>query len=115
MAPRGGKRTGAGRPKGAKDVATRKQGGTIAELARGHTKAALDALVTIAKSGESEGARVSAATAILDRGYGKPTQAHEHSGRDGGPIEYRSMSDEEIAARIAAHETARGDRPSTTH
>jgi hypothetical protein len=29
---------------------------------------------------------VSAATALLDRGYGKPVQAMEHSGPDGEPI-----------------------------
>jgi phage terminase small subunit len=34
----------------------------------------------------------------------------EHS----GTIEYKNLSDEEIAARIAAHEVARGDRP-TAH
>lgn len=35
----------------------------------------------------------------------------EHSGL----IEYKNLSDEEIAARIAAHEAARGDRRTTTH
>lgn len=114
MAQRGGKRPGAGRPKGAKDKATRDQGGTLAELARSHTKTALETLVKVAKTGESEAARVSAATAILDRGYGKPTQSHEHTGANGGPIEYRDLSDEEVAARIAAHEQARGKQP-TTH
>ena len=60
-------------------------------------------LVTISTSGESEAARVSAANALLDRGYGKPRQAVEHSGADGGPIEHRisSMSDEDLE-RIAA-------------
>jgi hypothetical protein len=32
-------------------------------------------------------ARVSAASALLDRGWGKPVQSMEHSGHDGGPIE----------------------------
>jgi hypothetical protein len=114
MAQRGGKRPGAGRPKGSKDVATREQGGTLAELARSHTKTALDTLVKVAKSGDSEAARVTAATALLDRGYGRPTQSHEHSGPNGGPIEYQNLSDEEIAARIAAHEQARGQR-TTAH
>jgi hypothetical protein len=31
-------------------------------------------------------ARVSAANALLDRGHGKPRQALEHGGTDGGPI-----------------------------
>jgi hypothetical protein len=115
MAQRGGKRPGAGRPKGSKDVATREQGATLAELARAHTDTALQALVKVAKSGESEAARVTAATAILDRGYGRPTQSHEHTGKDGGPIEYQNLSDEEIAARIAAHEQARGKSAETAH
>lgn len=29
---------------------------------------------------------------------------HEHTGKNGGPIEYRDLSDDEIDARIAAHE-----------
>lgn len=33
---------------------------------------------------------------------GLMTERHEHTGRNGGPIEYRDMSDDEIAARIAA-------------
>ena len=52
-----------GRPKGH---------GDIRELARRHTGAALATLVEICESGESESARVAAATAILDRGWGKP-------------------------------------------
>lgn len=45
----------------------------------------------------------------------KDTSRQEHTGKDGGPIEYQNLSDEEVAARIAAHEAARnGDRP-TTH
>lgn len=34
-------------------------------------------------------------------------ERHEHTGRNGGPIEYRELSDDEIAERIAAHEAAR--------
>lgn len=37
----------------------------------------------------------------------------EHTGKDGGPIEYRNLSDEEIEARIAAHEAARASQSST--
>lgn len=84
--PRGGKREGAGRPKGRRDTATIEQRATLEELARSHTEAALGALFQIATHGESEAARVSAANAILDRGYGKPKQAMEHSGKDGSPL-----------------------------
>jgi len=34
----------------------------------------------IATKGESEAARVSAATALLDRGWGRPLQQHAHGG-----------------------------------
>lgn len=114
MAQRGGKRPGAGRKPGSRSVATVEQGGTLAELARAHAPAAIKTLADIAAKGESETARVSAANALLDRGFGRPTQSHEHSGPGGAPIEYKNLSDEEIAARIAAHEQARGQRP-TAH
>lgn len=73
--PRGGKREGAGRPKGGRSAATKDQIANISEMARMHSETALDALVQIAQCGESESARVSAASAILDRAYGKPQQA----------------------------------------
>ena len=86
MAERGGKRPGAGRPVGSRDTATIEQRGTIEELARSHAPTAMATLVDIAAKGDSEAARVSAANAILDRGYGKPMQAMEHTGKDGAPL-----------------------------
>jgi hypothetical protein len=53
-----------GRPKG--DAQVR-------DLARKHTAAAIAALVGALKA-ESESARVAAANALLDRGWGKPAQ-----------------------------------------
>jgi len=50
--------------------------GPIKELAKQHTQAAMDALVG-ALADPSGRTRVAAAEAILDRGYGKPTQHHE--------------------------------------
>lgn len=100
-AGRGGKRPGAGRPKGSRNRATEAHKGTLEALARGHTMAALESLVSIARDGASESARVSAAVAILDRGYGKPRQAVEHTGEDGGPIQTESLSDREVAMRLA--------------
>ena len=79
----GGKRPGAGRPPGAVNQIKK----DLASMARAHAGEALKALVKIAKDGENEGARVSAATAILDRAYGKPTQSHQHSGPGGAPIQ----------------------------
>jgi hypothetical protein len=37
-------------------------------------------LVTIMHSGKPDSARVAAAQALLDRGWGKPSQAIEHQG-----------------------------------
>jgi hypothetical protein len=74
MTSRGGKRAGAGRPSGRRNKATVEQKLTLEELARAHTDTALAVLVEVAQHGQSEAARVSAANAILDRGYGKARQ-----------------------------------------
>lgn len=66
---RGGARPGAGRKPGKVSAAKR----AIAEVAREHCGAALAVLIEIARDkSASSAARVSAANAILDRGYGKP-------------------------------------------
>lgn len=102
MAKRGGKRPGAGRPRGAQNRATKEQKGTLQELARSHTETALKTLVEVARKGESDAARVSAANALLDRAYGKPSQAVEVAGPQGGPIpildaaKLRGATDEEL-------------------
>lgn len=80
---RGGKREGAGRPKGSRSAATKDQIAGIADLAKEHTDQALAALVEIMTGGESEAARVSAANSILDRGYGKPQQTVDNTSSDG--------------------------------
>jgi hypothetical protein len=81
-AARAGGRPGRGRPKGSKNAKTLE----IEALAKEYAGDALQALFDIATNGASEPARVSAATALLDRGYGKPRQAVEHSGEGGGPL-----------------------------
>ena len=73
-----------GRPKGVAEVQ---------ELARQHTQTAIDALVKIAESGKSESAQAMAAQALLDRGWGKPTQPVEHAGAGGGPIQHQTVED----------------------
>ncbi len=50
---------------------------TLAALARRHTKGAINALVRIMEGDGSEAARISAATALLDRGWGRPRQEVE--------------------------------------
>src|SRR5215472_14266794 len=52
-----------GRPKGH---------GDLRELARQHTEDAIATLVEICRNGVNEGARIAAANALLDRGWGKP-------------------------------------------
>lgn len=79
MSRRGGKRPGAGRPQGRKNKATAEQKLTLEELARSHTETALNVLIEVAQHGQSDAARVSAANAILDRGYGKPRQLEQEA------------------------------------
>ena len=70
MAKRGGKRPGAGRPKGSRSSAQKL---ILAERAREHTETAFNVLVEIAENTkEIASARVTAALGLLDRGYGKP-------------------------------------------
>ena len=58
----------------------------IRSLARGHTRTALNVLVGIMRSNDATAAaRVSAANAILDRGWGKAPQAIQNG--DEGAIE----------------------------
>ena len=73
--PRGGVRPGAGRPAGSENIDTAQARRALAELTAGHVGVALSALADIAANGQSEGARVSAACAILDRTYGRPRPA----------------------------------------
>lgn len=79
---RGGKRDGAGRPKGAVNKAT----ADIREAAQEFTSAALEVLVDVMKNGDSAAARVAAANSVLDRGHGRPKQTQEISGPDGAPL-----------------------------
>ncbi|MCL2657753.1 MAG: hypothetical protein FWD62_10115 [Betaproteobacteria bacterium] len=53
-----------------------------------------------------QAARISAANALLDRGYGKPQQAVELTGENSGPIAtntYRDLTDEELAPELAKY------------
>lgn len=83
----GGKRAGAGRRVGSKAKATAEAKQALEALAREHTDVALDALAAVAKSSESDAARVSASVALLDRGYGRPRQ--QIVGDPDKPIDHR--------------------------
>jgi hypothetical protein len=66
----------------------------LREAARQYTPEALETLHSICKSGASESARVAAASAIIDRAYGKPAATvhavgdvtHRHAAPQGEPI-----------------------------
>ena len=96
----GGRRPGAGRKPGKVGAAKRE----LMEMAKGHAEDALSVLVEIAKNTrQPAAARVSAANAILDRGYGRPAQALEHSNPDGSMasppafvLNLAALSDEEL-------------------
>lgn len=79
---RGGKRAGAGRRKGA----ISKLASDIKALAQPYGPEALDVIVFAMRQGEKLADRLTAARELLDRGYGKPSQALEHSGPAGGPL-----------------------------
>ena len=76
MASHGGMREGSGRPLGATNKATSKLKLNLPELAREHTNDAVDTLVEVMKSGQSDSARIAAATVILNRVYGEPSMTH---------------------------------------
>ena len=63
----------------------KKQPIDLKSLARSYTKASVQTLGGICATSNSDSARVAAATALLDRGWGKPAQPH--TGEDGGAIE----------------------------
>ena len=83
---RGGFRDGAGRPAGASKKASLTQSQRLSELAKAHTGEALNTLLDVARNGRADAARVSAANAILDRGYGKPAVREEQSVVDLPPV-----------------------------
>jgi len=53
----------------------------IRSYARAHALEAIQTLAGVARNGKQEAARVAAAIALLDRGWGKAPQAH--TGEDG--------------------------------
>lgn len=84
-----------GRPKALKEVQA---------LAGRYTKRAIVALAKILKESPDDKARIAAAEALLNRAWGKPSQAVEVSGPDGEPIESKAEvtahADPGNAARI---------------
>lgn len=72
----------------------------LKELARERTEEALQTLLEVMGDKDAPAAaRVTAACAVLDRGYGKPTQTTEVTGKDGA--ELFVPSDMELARWMA--------------
>jgi hypothetical protein len=64
--------------------------GDLTELAREHTETAVLVLVEIATDKRAtKSARVAAASHLLDRAWGRPRQAIEHSGLEAGQLAIR--------------------------
>lgn len=62
----------------------------LREACRAHTTLAIKTLVSVMKAKRSPAnAKVAAAIALLDRGYGKPAQAI--TGPDGGPVQFQEI------------------------
>ena len=78
-----------------------KENAEVRDLARQHTKLAIERLVFWLESDNAR-ASTSAATAILDRGWGKAPQAIEHSGPDGGDIEINTSDTRKLARAVVA-------------
>ncbi|WP_244140920.1 hypothetical protein [Burkholderia vietnamiensis] len=74
----------------------------VRALAQRHCEAAIAELATILTTSENDQARIAAAKELLDRGYGKATQHTEITGRDGAPIEQRTVvvDEKQVAAAI---------------
>lgn len=70
----------------------------IASLARKHTALAIRVLKEVASSPKAQqSARVAAATALLNRGWGMPKQTLEHQGNPLAEL-YDRMADQEAIA-----------------
>src|SRR5579863_2723332 len=64
---------------------------SLRKLARAHTEAALQVLAEVATKGNSEASRISAAMALLDRGYGKSSSGMAGDGGARAPTLYHRI------------------------
>jgi hypothetical protein len=63
----------------------------LRKLARAHSEAAVQVLAEVATTGSSEASRISAAMALLDRGYGKSGTAAKADDKGRAPILYQRI------------------------
>ena len=71
-----------GRPKGVKNKATE----FIKPIAQRHGPDIINKMMNIVRKSKVEANQIKAAELVMAYGYGKPSQAVELSGKDGGPI-----------------------------
>lgn len=76
-----------GRQVGTPNKSTAEQKAALEAAAQQRGVKMIEILESIAERGSPDAARVSAATALLDRGFGRPRQALEHSGTEGEPVQ----------------------------
>ena len=84
----------------------------IRSLARAYTELSIQTLAGIARNSTSDQARVSAAQALLDRGWGKAPQSHTGENGEGGiQVTIRHILDgsEESEPLLIEHETQTRD------
>lgn len=93
----GGKRPGAGRPKGVPNKATKERQARIAE--GGETP--LDYMIRVMRDPTADKERRDKMAAAAAPYVHPRLAAVEHTGKDGGPIETADMTETEVARRIA--------------
>lgn len=97
--PKGQRAEGAGRKKGQPNRVAR----DLAELCRTYTAKATRKIVQIMEAEDTPpGVALSAAIHILDRGYGKPRQEHQHR------FDPRHLTDEELEYLISVEQRLSG-------
>src|SRR5262245_57815972 len=87
-----------------------KLGFSMAELARQHAPLAIETLVNVCKSGK-DSARVAAATALLDRAYGKPLQTEVAPQPDARTATFDELLEEWGRRRVARRENPPRESP----
>ncbi len=77
----------------------------IRSYARSHALEAIQTLAGIARNGKQEAARVAAACALLDRGWGKAPQAHTGENGEGDiRVTIRHIVQEIKGQKVIDHE-----------
>jgi hypothetical protein len=91
-----------------------KEVGHVRELARQHTEEAIETLVSIMRDdGQPGRSRAAAAEALLNRGWGSPTQHVEMEVREQPPL--LPYTDEELLARLQALVDEKRERAKRVH